>query len=83
MNLNFKKKVLYFGAIIFIAGMSVVISSCSSDEDGSDNRMHYMDTVAESDEFIDFVDMSEVLSKKTYLIPLLYLKKSLTSLCII
>ncbi|MDE6819989.1 MAG: hypothetical protein K2P55_08450 [Bacteroides acidifaciens] len=67
MNLNFKKKVLCFGAIIFIAGMSVAISSCSSDEDGSDNRTKnaLMDSVAESDEFIDFVDMSEVLSKKT------------------
>ena len=41
--------------------------SCSSDEDGSDNRTKnaLMDSVAESDEFIDFVDMSEVLSKKT------------------
>lgn len=66
MNLNLKKKVLCFGAIIFIAGMSVVISSCSSDEDGSDNvnQNLLIDSVAESDEFLDYVFQFELVKSK-------------------
>ena len=38
MNLKFKRNVLFLSATILIASMSVIISSCSSDEDASDKR---------------------------------------------
>jgi len=65
--MNFKKVISRLSVFAFIIGMNVVIFGCSSDEDGSNNRTKntLMDSVTESDEFIDFVDMSEVLSNKT------------------
>ncbi|WP_294628542.1 hypothetical protein [uncultured Bacteroides sp.] len=62
--MNFKKVILCLSVFTFIIGMNVVISSCSSDEDGS-TKNTLIDSVAESDEFLDFVEISEALSDKT------------------
>lgn len=66
MNLKFKRNVLFLSATILIASMSVIISSCSSDEDTSDNgiRNALIDSVAESDEFLDYVFQFELVKSK-------------------
>lgn len=66
MNLKFKRNVLFLSATILIASMSVIISSCSSDEDTSDNgiRNALIDSVAESDEFLDYMFQFELVKSK-------------------
>lgn len=64
--MNFKKVISRLSVFVFIIGMNVIISSCSSDEDGSNNRTKntLMDSVAESDEFLDYVFQFELVKSK-------------------